>query len=307
MASALLTAMTASDTVPEPPSRKTTEIPRWGPLVRLPHGVMAWNRRGPDEIAHHLDQHLIHCMFTPYRNRETTLGSSKIRSASASPGACEIVPAGVDYWARWHQCKEVVTYAVDSKWLNRIAEDELDLTNPEIEADGLPIADERIVSLTNMLRAEFQACGEDLSDIYADSVLLLLSVHLLRNHSNLASKATRARPVQGIPPKRLAAVTEYMRENLQRRVSLAELASIAGLSPDYFLRAFKTATGTTPHKLLLSLRLDRAQHLLATSLLPVADIAFTAGFSQQSHMTAMMLRERKITPSAYRSAIQHKL
>jgi hypothetical protein len=41
MASALLTAMTASDTVPEPPSRKTTEIPRWGPLVRLPHGVMA--------------------------------------------------------------------------------------------------------------------------------------------------------------------------------------------------------------------------------------------------------------------------
>jgi hypothetical protein len=60
MASALLTAMTASDTVPEPPSRKTTEIPRWGPLVRLPHGVMAWNRRGPDEIAHHLDQHLIH-------------------------------------------------------------------------------------------------------------------------------------------------------------------------------------------------------------------------------------------------------
>jgi AraC-like DNA-binding protein len=39
---------------------------------------------------------------------------------------------------------------------------------------------------------------------------------------------------------------------------------------------------------------------LVTTLLPIADIACAAGFSQQSHMTAMMQRERKITPSAYR-------
>jgi hypothetical protein len=63
-------------------------------------------------------------------------------------------------------------------------------TNVEIEADGLPITDERVVSLTQMLRAEFQACGEELSDIYAESVLPITRHHLLGDHSNYALKTT---------------------------------------------------------------------------------------------------------------------
>ena len=280
---------------------KPTEIPQWGPLVRLPQGVIHWSHRGPDEIAHHLNQHIIHCFFTPYRKRETTLGGAKIRSASGSANTCEIVPAGSDYWARWHQFKEAVTVTVDAGWLNRIAAEELDVAKVEINADALPLTDQRIVSLTHMLRAELQASLGELSDLYAESSFVLLGVHLLRNYSNAATRAaTRKKPNYGIRPKRLAAVTEYMRSNLHRRVSLAELAAIASLSPDYFLRAFRTAIGTTPHRHLISLRLDRAQHLLATTLLPIADIACAAGFSQQSHMTAVMLKERKITPSAYR-------
>jgi AraC family transcriptional regulator len=277
------------------------EIPQWGPLVRLPRGVILWCQRGPDEIAHHLNQHIVHCFFTPYRKRETTLGGAKIRSASGSADTCEIVPAGSDYWARWHQFKEAVTVTMDAGWLNRIAEQELDVAKAEIGADGLPLTDQRIASLTHMLRAELQWSREDFADLYADSLLVLLGVHLLRNYSNVASRATtRKIPNYGIRPKRLAAVTDYMRSNLHRRVSLAELAEIARLSPDHFLRAFRTAVGTTPHRHLIRLRLDRAQHLLVTTLLPIADIACAAGFSQQSHMTAMMQRERKITPSAYR-------
>jgi AraC family transcriptional regulator len=190
---------------------------------------------------------------------------------------------------------------MDARWLNRIAEQELDVAKAEIDADGLPLTDQRIAPLTHMLCAELQWSREDFADLYADSLFVLLGVHLLRNYSNVASRATtRKIPNYGIRPKRLAAVTDYMRSNLHRRVSLAELAKIARLSPDHFLRAFRTAVGTTPHRHLISLRLDRAQHLLVTTLLPIADIACAAGFSQQSHMTAMMQRERKITPSAYR-------
>jgi hypothetical protein len=54
------------------------EIPQWGPLVRLPRGVILWGQRKPDEIAHHLNQHIVHCFFTRYRKRETTLGGAKI-------------------------------------------------------------------------------------------------------------------------------------------------------------------------------------------------------------------------------------
>ncbi len=41
-------------------------------------------------------------------------------------------------------------------------------------------------------------------------------------------------------------VIEYIRENLGDDVSLDALAGIAGLSPNYFLGAFRQATGLTP-------------------------------------------------------------
>ncbi|MBH9346152.1 helix-turn-helix transcriptional regulator, partial [Pseudomonas aeruginosa] len=81
-------------------------------------------------------------------------------------------------------------------------------------------------------------------------------------------------------------------------LSLAELASIAGLSRYQVLRAFSRATGLTPYAYLLQRRLERARGLLGTDQ-PLADIALACGFADQSHLTRLFARLYGISPGRY--------
>lgn len=71
-----------------------------------------------------------------------------------------------------------------------------------------------------------------------------------------------------------------MLEDLGRELTLAELASVACMSPYHFLRVFKQAHHMTPAAFLRRQRLDRAIALLETTTLPVGEVAARAGLSQ---------------------------
>ncbi|HEY6724496.1 MAG TPA: AraC family transcriptional regulator [Polyangiaceae bacterium] len=64
-----------------------------------------------------------------------------------------------------------------------------------------------------------------------------------------------------LPPvvtlERLGRTRDQIHGALQEGVSVAELAQQAGMSPSYFLRAFREVFGDTPHAYLLELRLER--------------------------------------------------
>ncbi len=99
------------------------------------------------------------------------------------------------------------------------------------------------------------------------------------------------------------AMLELRREvNSRDSLRLAELAAVARLSPDHFLRAFKASVGQTPHQYVLAQRINRAQHLLRASRIPVADIWRTTGFSTASHFAAAFRRSVGCTPSEWRAA-----
>jgi AraC family transcriptional regulator len=91
-----------------------------------------------------------------------------------------------------------------------------------------------------------------------------------------------------------------MEERLAETVSLAELASVAGLSVSQFSRQFKARTGLAPHRFLLGLRVDQACRLLRTDTTPIADIAVRCGFSHQEHLTRVMRAHLDTTPGAVR-------
>ncbi|MBB6510236.1 hypothetical protein F4695_003622 [Rhizobium soli] len=89
-----------SDAIPpEVPHVATadTPVPNWGRLVRSDFGTAAWNRRNAGEISQSIPHHLVLLSFKPFSNRESRLGGTRIRTASAASGCCEIVPAGADY------------------------------------------------------------------------------------------------------------------------------------------------------------------------------------------------------------------
>jgi transcriptional regulator GlxA family with amidase domain len=60
---------------------------------------------------------------------------------------------------------------------------------------------------------------------------------------------------------------------------VARLASVSGVSPAHFARAFKTAFGLPPHRYLLTRRIERAAAALRDTGLAVTEIAFRTGWN----------------------------
>ncbi len=83
-------------------------------------------------------------------------------------------------------------------------------------------------------------------------------------------------------------------------LSLGEMAGRAGLGRFHFLRAFRAATGTTPHQYLVAARLRRAARLLLTTDLPVTDVALEAGFGDLSNFIRTFHRAAGRSPRAFR-------
>ena len=83
---------------------------------------------------------------------------------------------------------------------------------------------------------------------------------------------------------------------------LSKLASLVGLGPVQFARAFRATTGLPPHGYLLRLRIAQAAHLLETMSLPVTEVGLCYGFDQPSHFAAMFRKRTGSSPSAYRNS-----
>lgn len=107
-------------------------------------------------------------------------------------------------------------------------------------------------------------------------------------------------PVGGLPPWRLQRVFAYIRENIGREVSVAQLAKTVGMSQYYFSKLFKMSTGTTPHQYVMRQRVEKAQELLRDRGLGLAEIATRVGFETQSHFTSVFRHIVGITPKRYR-------
>ena len=69
---------------------------------------------------------------------------------------------------------------------------------------------------------------------------------------------------------------------------------------DRSLCAFKQITGMPPHRWLLMQRVTRAKDLLRGTITPIAEIALTCGFSDQSHLTRVFSKTFGISPGAWR-------
>jgi AraC-like DNA-binding protein len=104
----------------------------------------------------------------------------------------------------------------------------------------------------------------------------------------------------GLPPRTLRRVREYIDSHLNETIDLEKLATTAGLSLHHFARAFKRSTGVPPHGYVLSQRLNRARDLLVRTDKPLAEIAFAAGFSDQSHLARQFRQSFGVPPAVFR-------
>lgn len=104
-------------------------------------------------------------------------------------------------------------------------------------------------------------------------------------------------------PSRFAPVIEYLRAHLAERVTLDQLAGVAGLSPFHFLRQFQVRHHATPQQMLMAFRLSAAKRLLADGEAPV-QVAAATGLTDQAHLTRAFMRRYGTTPARYQRALQ---
>lgn len=97
-------------------------------------------------------------------------------------------------------------------------------------------------------------------------------------------------------------VQEYLAENFTQKIHIAELASVAGISTHHFIVRFAKTFRMPPHRYLINLRLDFAEKLLVDGEIAIAEIAYMAGFLDQSHLATTMKRYRGKTPIELRFA-----
>ena len=95
---------------------------------------------------------------------------------------------------------------------------------------------------------------------------------------------------------------QYAKRNLSKRLSVADLAEAACLSPRQFSRVFHLETGMSPAKAIENLRLEAARLMLEQGRLPVETVARANGFGDRERMRRSFLRTYGQTPQSIRNA-----
>ncbi|WP_420708414.1 GlxA family transcriptional regulator [Streptomyces sp. ERV7] len=107
-----------------------------------------------------------------------------------------------------------------------------------------------------------------------------------------------------LPPERgvaCADVRGWAMRNLDRPLTLADLARHAGVSVRTLTRRFQAESGVSPLQWLLHQRIERAKELLETTTLAMDRIAEASGLGSADSLRAHLVRRTGLTPSAYRA------
>ena len=128
-----------------------------------------------------------------------------------------------------------------------------------------------------------------------------LAVRIVRHFVD-PSKIT-LEPSNGLSRERLQRVRDYVEAHLDDRMTLADLAGVACLSPYHFSRSFKQAVGVGPQRYIMQRRIERAKTLMRRTSQPLASIALEVGFTDQSHLTQVFRRATGVTPGRFRAAL----
>ena len=112
---------------------------------------------------------------------------------------------------------------------------------------------------------------------------------------------TRSTPEQGMEVfQKIGQCIEYMSDHVDEPLKVAELASLANLSPAHFSVVFKEHTGTTPRDYLHLLRMHRASEWLTHTRWRLKEIADKLGYRDQFHFSRKFKAFSGHSPSEYR-------
>jgi AraC family transcriptional regulator len=216
------------------------------------------------------------------------------------PGSATFTPGGADVSIRTSshggQYDTLHFYIRDE--LIREIYDETFASEPTI---ALPpwvgVMDEMLRALANEIRKMLLAPFPG-DALHAETLSRAAAGHLVRHYAS--ERHVSVTPVRGLTSEQCNRAIEYIEECLGDNLSVARIAKAAGVSASRLNNEFKRRTKLAPHQYVLNARVRRANTLLTTTDMSLAEIAFQCGFSNQQHMTRMVRRLTGRTPGSIR-------
>lgn len=136
--------------------------------------------------------------------------------------------------------------------------------------------------------------------LLVETLSISLAARLVQKHFSMPSNQCFSRRAGSLDQRRLFRVLDHVESNLEDSLTIDRMASIACLSRYHFARAFKQATGQSPHSYVSARRLERAKALLIQGDLPLVHIALALRFSCQANFTRAFRQVTGQTPSQFR-------
>ena len=262
-----------------------------GGRVAIGHSLMR-----PYEINFCAPQDVISIPFGVIEGTRAYNSDRRVRLATR-PGDLIFHPAGATVYvdAPERVC-EFLSFAIDPGLRAEIGAEAGPATGAPGAADSVLLKSAEAVGIAQLTR-RFMLGGHPGGRLAAESLGILALTEVL---SALSGKLPP--PAKGLDARRLRRILDYIDVHRGDDIGLGDLAQVCGLTAYHFARAFKQATGVTPHRYLLERRLSLACELLATVAAPIAEVARAAGFASQAHMTDTFRRVLGTTPGRYRQA-----
>jgi AraC family transcriptional regulator len=166
----------------------------------------------------------------------------------------------------------------------------------------VPLLYFRDAELTSTLRkigAQVRRPGSpDLGYLEALSLVAIFELYRLQ-HGPLSD----VRPPGRLTVRQEQLVRDFIAENLTRDLTLAELASLVGLTRFHFARIFKATFGLSTRQYLSRQRIERASTLLATTNMPMSAIVTAVGFGGVARFATIFRHYTGCTPSQFRRSL----
>ena len=136
-------------------------------------------------------------------------------------------------------------------------------------------------------------------------IVLQIPGDFLKTFSNNESLYIHCNTLELKDNKIFSAICEYIKEHYQYNLTLNEVASEFGYSPQYLSRMFQMYTGSTFLTYLNSIRLNSAFKQVMSTDLSIITIAENNGFANVKSLNKLFKETYGLTPSAYRKSIKN--
>lgn len=219
---------------------------------------------------------------------------------TVGPGDVSIMTNAIPSHWIWTENVEVVHVYLSP---DEVAETCRQMYDREVEETHLRDvlrADDPAIHRAAMALANETVHGGPGSQLLIDSISCQLSVHILRRYADVLFRESSG--TEGLTFRQERAVREYIREHLDQKITLDDLAGSVGLSRFHFGRRFRESIGFSPYDFVIRERVELAKTMLSRTDTDVLEVVNKCGFADQSHLTRVFKKRVGLTPGQFRAA-----